>query len=93
MPIEEKSWKEIEDEYAQAKREKTSHAGEAGRWGKCPRCQGTGKATCPDCKGLGRNMASTNRSEACPTCHGTGKANCPEPGCQGGWVKINDKKV
>ncbi len=92
MPIEEKSWKEIEEEYAKAKREKASHTGETGHWGKCPRCQGSGKATCPTCKGLGRNMGSLNRNESCPVCHGTGKAPCPQPGCQGGWVRVVDKK-
>lgn len=91
MPIEEKSWKDIEAEYAKAKREKQMHSGDTGRWGKCPSCQGTGKATCPDCKGLGRNIAAI-RSEPCATCRGTGKSNCSHPGCQGGWVKIMDKK-
>ncbi len=86
MSIEEKSLKDLEAEYIRAKREQQAH-GEAGRWGKCPRCQGTGKSTCPSCKGLGRNMASTNRNETCPTCQGTAKAHCPQPGCQGGWVK------
>jgi len=88
MPIEEKNFKEIEEEYARAKREKQTDAGDTGHWGKCPRCQGSGKATCPSCKGLGRNMASANRNQACPVCTGTGKANCPQPGCQGGWVKV-----
>jgi len=86
MSIEEKSLKDLEAEYARAKRERQSHV-EAGRWGKCPRCQGTGKATCQSCKGLGRNMASANRNETCPTCQGTAKAHCSQPGCQGGWVK------
>ncbi|MCL2149434.1 MAG: hypothetical protein FWH51_00670 [Dehalococcoidia bacterium] len=89
MPIEEKGWKDIEEEYVQAKREKQSLPGGTGRWGKCSRCQGTGKATCPSCKGLGRNLASMRRNEACPICQGTGKAGCPQPGCQGGWVKVN----
>jgi len=89
MSIEEKSMKELEEEYAKAKREKQSHSGEAGRWGKCPRCQGIGKATCPSCKGLGRNMSSVNRNASCPICQGTGKASCPQPGCQGGWIKVN----
>lgn len=89
MSIEEKSFKELEEEFARAKREKQSPAGDAGRWGKCPRCQGSGKATCPSCKGLGRNMASVRRSEACPVCQGTGKSHCPQLGCQGGWVKVS----
>lgn len=93
MPIEEKSWKEIEEEYAEAKKVKQSHSGDAGRWGKCPVCQGTGKATCPACKGLGRNLASARRSEACPVCAGTGKSHCVQPGCQGGWVKVVEKKA
>lgn len=88
MPIEEKDFKDLEEEYARAKREKESHSGDAGRWGKCPRCQGSGKATCPSCKGLGRNMVSASHNQACPNCQGVGKANCPQPGCQGGWVKI-----
>jgi hypothetical protein len=86
MPIEEKNWKEIEEEYARAKKEKKNQPGEGG-WGKCLACQGTGKATCPSCKGLGRNMASSRRSDACPVCCGSGKANCLQPGCQGGWVR------
>ena len=88
MPIEEKGWKELEEEYAKAKREKQSHTGGATRWSKCPRCQGSGKATCPSCKGLGRNLASAGRNAPCPICQGTGRANCPQPGCQGGWVIV-----
>jgi hypothetical protein len=93
MPIEEKSWKEIEQEYAQARKEKQSRAGDSGRWGKCPACEGTGKTTCPSCKGLGRDLSSNRRSEACPTCRGTGKANCSHAGCQGGWVKVSEKQT
>jgi DnaJ-class molecular chaperone len=92
MPIEEKSWKEIEEEYASAKREKNGMLGSTGRWGKCPRCQGTGKATCPTCKGLGRDLSSMKKSEVCSNCRGTGKASCPQPGCQGGWVRVIDNK-
>ena len=92
MPIEEKSWKEIEEEYANVKRERNGLGGSAVRWGKCPRCQGTGKATCPACKGLGRDLSSLKKGEICPTCHGTGKSSCTQPGCQGGWVRVPDNK-
>ena len=89
MSIEEKDFKDLEEEYARAKRERQSHMGDAGRWGKCPRCQGTGKATCPSCKGLGRNLSSAIRNTACYVCQGAGQSSCPQPGCQGGWVKVN----
>jgi DnaJ-class molecular chaperone len=93
MPIEEKSWKEIEQEYAQRKQERYDKGGKPGHWVKCPKCQGSFKVTCPACKGLGRNMAIAYRKEPCPTCHGTTRADCAEPGCQGGWVWMPDQKA
>jgi hypothetical protein len=92
VPIEEKNWKEIEEEYERSKREKAQmRPGEAG-WSKCPKCQGTFKVTCPSCKGLGRNLSAHSRSVPCPNCNGNGKANCQYPGCQGGWIKATGTK-
>jgi DnaJ-class molecular chaperone len=92
MPIEEKSWKEIEEEYARRKQERFEKGDKSGHWDKCPVCGGTSLVTCPACKGLGRNMASQSRSSACPTCEGKAKSRCQSRGCQGGWVWVADKK-
>ena len=92
MPLEEKSWKEIEKEYEQSKREKAQMSPAGAGWSKCPKCQGTFKVTCPACMGLGRDLTAHSRSAPCPNCGGSGQANCQHPGCQGGWIKADSKK-
>jgi hypothetical protein len=95
--MQEKSFKEIEQEYERRKLESSLLGNKGGHWQKCPRCNGTTVATCEVCKGLGHigtrqgNLKNPSGKVSCNACGGTGRARCNHPACQGGWVWVSDK--
>ena len=94
--MKEKSWEEIEKEYASIKKERREATLESGsgRWEKCPRCHGTGVSTCSMCKGLGHIVSSqigvytASGKTECPLCHGAKQMKCHEYGCNNGWIWV-----
>lgn len=59
----------------------------------CRTCEGTGRETCPECKGkkyftLTRVGVPVGK-EPCPTCDATGKIKCTNsPPCHGGYIRM-----
>lgn len=96
--MKEKSWEEIQKEYAARKQEQQKTVSPlesgSGRWEKCPRCLGTGVSTCSMCKGLGHikshdvGVYNASGKVECPLCHGAKQMSCHEYGCQNGWIWI-----
>lgn len=51
----------------------------------CPKCDGGGLISDPDCDGTGRVLGIWHE-EAHQRCLGTGKILCDYPGCENGWI-------
>jgi hypothetical protein len=95
--MQEKSFKEIEQEYERRKLESKAMGDRHGHWQKCPRCGGTTLSTCEACKGLGHvpsqkgTLQNPSGKSTCTVCGGRGQAGCRQAGCQGGWVWVTEK--
>jgi hypothetical protein len=92
MPIEEKGWKEIEEEYAKAKRKRPASPAQTGRWGKCPAARAAARPPVHPAR-IRAQHGFAEPQRGCPVCRGSGKAPCPQPGCRaagsGWWTRNN----
>jgi len=95
--MQEKSFREIEDDYKRRKLE-AQGSFHHGHWDKCPMCNGTMSMPCDNCKGTGRMSGQPKRvnsaiplwgnNETCPVCKGERKLKCRNPQCRNGSVWV-----